>query len=170
MVAISTNSPPVGTNIFRFSTSHFASCSHFPCQHSFGHGFCSAVSLPFLFHNILYAFQIIVDHQIGRRELTMLLGDWLPHMDPLPHALCISHPASGSIMAAACWAALISRGRRRDHLYRMYRYLFTKDPGLLILPRTNRYQVTVWRLLYVVYVFSLCSSYFVAILIGLSFM
>lgn len=133
---------------------------------------CSGMDLSSFILNSLEVCCIVncLFNPLGRPDLTQWLGDWLTHMRPEAHALCIAHPASGCSIVATAYAALVALGMRREFIYRLHRYLFTRDPDLLILPTTPQTQVKVWRVLYVTYALGVLASCFFAFLIWCSIM
>ena len=99
-----------------------------------------------------------------------MLGDYLPHMPPLVHGLCWAHPATATMIVAANHATIVALGKRRDHIFRLYRYLFTRDQSLLLLPKSPRHSVRIWRAIYMAYVLAVLNTYLNAIVVGLSLM
>lgn len=70
--------------------------------------------------------------EIGRAKITQLLGDRTVYMEPLAHALSLAHPAMWFTIVATNYCLFAAQ--RIELLFKIYRFLFSRDRSLLILP------------------------------------
>lgn len=96
----------------------------------------------------------------GQQNMLLMLGDWIPFAEDKAHLISLTFVALASIMVDSMYIVNMLIGDKRDHYWLMLRYLFQRDPKLLVIPTHDAQQVKYWRETYAIFVLVQVSSQF----------
>lgn len=100
----------------------------------------------------LYMLGILLN--TGCRRCLRRLGDPVAYLKDEVHFLFVSDGIIPEFLALLIYARNVLHGSKREHYYRSARFVFTRDPHLLIIPTSYQHQVKLWKRDYTLYVLS----------------